>query len=175
VTVSTRPVQLQVAPGEEGGGVVTSYVEQDTDQRTAVESTGEDILPVSRSGGVGNRTVAASLPYMVGSALLPGVVWMLLGLVGLVSGREIDPKTAIKARLKALPSDPDQRLAALESLFRDGAALRLGVPAPSLSLEQVERLGDEAVALYADLERVRYGGGDADALEARVRRFVGAL
>ncbi len=175
VTVSTRPVHLQVAPGEEGGGVVTSYVEQDTDQRTAVESTGEDILPVSRSGGVGNRTVAASLPYMVGSALLPGVVWMLLGLVGLVSGREIDPKTALKARFKALPSDPDQRLAALESLFRDGAALRLGVPAPSLSLEQVEGLGADAVALYADLERVRYGGGDADALEARVRRFVGAL
>jgi hypothetical protein len=174
VTVSTRPFQLQVAPGEEGGGVVTSYVDQDIDKRTAVESTGEDILPVSRAGGVGNRTVAAAFPYMAGGALFPGIVWILLGFVGLVSGRKVDPKTALKARLKALPVDPAPRLAALESLFRDAAALRLGVPAPSLSLQQVEGLGEDAVALYGDLERVRYGGGDAESLEARVRRFVGA-
>ena len=173
VTVSTRPVQLQVAPGEEGGGVVTSYVAQDADQRTAVESTGEDILPVSRAGAVGNRTLAAAFPYLVSGALFPGLLWLLLGIVGLVSGRTIDPKTILKARLKALPADPAQRLAALESLFRDAAALRLGVAAPSLSLEQVEGIGDDAAALYADLERVRYGGGDADELEARVRRFVG--
>jgi hypothetical protein len=36
----------------------------------------------------------------------------------------------------------------------------------------VQSLGELAQGLYADLDRVRYGGGDAQDLEQRVRRFV---
>ena len=63
-------------------------------------------------------------------------------------------------------------MAALEDVFREWAGLRLGVPAPSLGAEQVAALGQDAADIYADLDRVRYGGGSASDLEDRIRRFV---
>lgn len=174
-TVSTAPLRLQVLAGEEGGGVVESFVSQDADSRRSVESTGEDILPVVRTGRVYNRTVADRLPQLAGFAAVPGGFWVLLSLVGWFRGRGVDPRSALRSQLKALPAEPAARLAALEHSFREAAALKLGIPAPAVNVDALKALGDEWTTLYQDLDQARYGGGDSGSIEARVKRIVGAL
>ena len=44
--------------------------------------------------------------------------------------------------------------------------------APGLDSSAVAALGDEPAKLYGDLERARYGGGQVDDLENRVRAFI---
>lgn len=100
---------------------------------------------------------------------------MLLSLVGWFRGRGVDPRSALRSQLKALPTEPAARLAALERVFREAAAFKLGVPAPAVNLDALEALGDEWTMLYQDLDQARYGGGDAGSIEARVKRIVGAL
>jgi hypothetical protein len=172
VEIRTQPLRLMVLPGEEGAGEVASFADKGVDQREAVASLDEDILPVSTHGGVGDRTLLGSMPLLVALPVVPVVGWMLLSCWGLVQNRRIDPRTELKRRLRALPSSESERLSALEDIFREAAGLRLGIPAPSVDAEQVQSLGELAQGLYADLDRVRYGGGDAQDLEQRVRRFV---
>jgi hypothetical protein len=110
---------------------------------------------------------------MMGLVGVPAGLWIVLGLLGWLRSRPDDPFAAVRRSLAALPKEPEARLGALESAFRDVAGLRLGLPAPTVDQTAVQRLGSEALALYQDLDRARYGGGDAVDLEARVRRFVG--
>lgn len=172
VAVQTDPMKIVVLPGEEGAGVVSSFAATGTDRRQQVQSLGEDILPVVADSGIRNRTVKAALPVLVSIPVLPGIVWMILGLVGWSRGRTVDERAQLRTRLSTLPNGTAERLQALESIFRDAAGLRLGVPAPALERAMVADLGEDVSRLYSDLEHVRYGGGDAEDLEVRVRRFV---
>jgi len=172
VTVRARPVHLDVLPGEEGAGEVASFADQSGDNREAVASLDEDILPVSVDGTIADRTLLGALPGLVALPSIPALGWLLLTLVGVFKKRTVDPWVALKRRLRSLPADEAGRLAALEDIFREAAGIRLGVPAPSLDADQVASLGDEAASIYADLDRVRYGGGSAHDLEVRIRRFM---
>ena len=172
VTIRTRPVHLDVQPGEEGAGQVASFADKTGDNREAVTSLDEDILPVSLDGSVTDRTVVGALPTLVAIPLVPAFGWLLMSIWGWFSQRTVDPRSEIRRRLRVLPKDESERLAALEDLFREAAALRLAVPAPSLDADMVARLGADATSIYADLDRVRYGGGSASDLEDRIRRFV---
>ena len=171
-TVRSEPLTLTVLPGEEGGGVITSFAGESGDQRRDVVSLGEDVLPVAGGQTVGDRTVAGARTALAGVVVLPALVWGLLA--GLVwwRGRTPDPVALLRQRLAALPQEPGPRLAEIEAIFREAAALRLGVAAPGLDSSAVAALGDEPAKLYGDLERARYGGGQVDDLETRVRAFI---
>ena len=173
VTIRTRPVRLSVLPGEEGAGEVASFADQSGDNREAVASLDEDILPVSVGGVSGDRTLNGAMPLLTAIPAVPAVLWFMLLLGSLWSGRTVDPRAELRRRLRTLPTDASARLACLEGIFRDEAGLRLGLPSPSLDSDQVSTLGEEATEIYADIDRVRYGGGSASDLEARIRRFVG--
>ena len=172
VAIRTKPVQLMVLPGEEGAGSVASFADQDGDQREAVASLNEDILPVAVDGQVGDRTLRGALPLLTALPALPGMVWLVLSCWGWTRRRTVDPRSELKRRLRNLPASTDERISALEDIFREAVALALGVAAPSVDAEQVRSLGEAAHALYLDLDRVRYGGGDAQDLEQRIQRFV---
>ena len=171
-TVRSEPLILTVLPGEEGGGVITSFAGESGDQRRDVVSLGEDVLPVAGGQTVGDRTVAGARTALAGVVVLPALVWGLLA--GLVwwRGRTPDPVALLRQRLAALPQEPGPRLAEIEAIFREAAALRLGVAAPGLDSSAVAALGDDPAKLYGDLERARYGGGQVDDLENRVRAFI---
>ena len=172
VTIRTQPVQLKVLPGEEGAGEVASFADQGVDRREAVDSLEEDILPVSVDGPITDRTLMGSLPVLLSIPSVSALSWLLISLVSVFKRRTIDPRTALRRRLRTLPSDELERLAELEDVFRELAGLRLGIPAPGLSADRVATLGQEAAELYRDLDRVRYGGGSARDLEDRIRRFM---
>ena len=171
-TVRSEPLTLTVLPGEEGGGVITSFAGESGDQRRDVVSLGEDVLPVAGGQAVGDRTVAGARTALAGVVVLPALVWGLL--TGLVwwRGRTPDPVALLRQRLAALPQESGPRLAEIEAIFREAAALRLGAAAPGLDSSAVAALGDEPAKLYGDLERARYGGGQVDDLETRVRAFI---
>jgi hypothetical protein len=173
--VSTAPIRLQVLEGEEGGGVVESFVGEHTDNRTAVESTGEDILPVVRTSGVSDRTVMGRLAALVVFPIIPAVGWLLLGGVSLARGRRVDARAVLRKQMKSLPKGSDERLVALEHCFREACAIRLGTTATAVTYEGIEGLGEEYTELYRDLEAARYGGSEVDSIESRVKRIVGAL
>lgn len=176
VDVSTEPITLQVLPGEEGGGVVSSYAGGDgVDQREAVVSVGEDILPVSGGSSVGDRTLRGSAVVLAAIPVVPAVLWMVLGLLGWLRNRTPDPMVLIRAQLKSLPADQAERLGQLETAFRDTVAWRLGIANPAVDGAAVAELGEAAALIYADLERVRYGGGSASDLESRIRKFVSGV
>ncbi len=173
VVVQTDPVDVMVTPGEAGGDV-TSFRDGTADQRKDVEALGDDILAVPGTARVGDRTLSSVLPLALTLPLLPA-----LGLVGLALGSRRrptgpDPRAALRSRLAALPPEAGARLAALEALFRDAAALRLGRAAPGLDRAAAAGLGAEAEALYLALEAARYGGTDLGDLGPRVRAFVEA-
>ena len=172
VTVKSRAIHLNVIPGEEGAGQVSSFADQGIDRRETVASLEEDILPVSVDGAITDRTLVSALPVLLAIPSIPACSWLILSFVGLVQGRTIDPRTVLRRRMRTLPNDAGERLAVLEDIFRELAGLRLGVPAPSLDAEQVATLGQDAADIYADLDRVRYGGGSAQDLEERIRRFL---
>jgi hypothetical protein len=172
VVVSTGAVELTVVPGEEGGGVVSSYGQIQGDSREAVAAIDQDILPVIAPGGVRDRTLKGATVILSSAVALPGTVWGLLTMFGWLRSRRPAPFAVLKARLADLPSAPDQRLASLESIFRGTVAELLGVAVHGLNGQQVEGLSSEAASLYADFERARYGGGAVADLEARVNGFV---
>ena len=171
-TVNSEPLTLTVLPGEEGGGVITSFAGESGDQRRDVVSLGEDVLPVAGGQTVGDRTVTGARTALAGVVAFPALAWGLLA--GLVwwRGRTPDPVAVLRQRLVDLPQEPGSRLAEIEAIFREAAALRLGVAAPGLDSAAVAALGDEPAKLYGDLERARYGGGQVDDLETRVRAFL---
>lgn len=173
--IASQALQLTVLDGEEGGGVVESFVATDGDTRATVESKGEDILPVERSTQVSDRTVRGQLAPLVLLPAIPSAVYLGIGFLGWFRGRSIDGRTALKKRLRALPMDPQERLAELERCFREACALRLGDSAESVTLDSVGRLGEDWSQLFEDIEAARYGGADPDSIEQRVSRIVGAL
>jgi hypothetical protein len=77
--------------------------------------------------------------------------------------------------LDNLPAQPEARLAALDLIFRQAIARRLGTAEESLRREQLSALGEHAAAaeqVYRALEAARYRGDSPDGLEASVRRIV---
>lgn len=173
VTVQTRPIEVMVTPGE-AGGEVTSFSDGEADRRKDVEALGDDILPVAGTARVGDRTLASVTPLVVGLPLVPALALLGLAVGGRRRPEGPDPRTALRARLSSLPTEPDARLAALETLFREAAAIRLGREAPGLDRATVATLGQQADALYAALESARYGGGELGDIAARVKAFVEA-
>jgi hypothetical protein len=127
---------------------------------------------VPGDASVGDHSLRAALPLALGLPTLPVLGLVGVGLRGRLRRRPIDPRVELERRLVSLPTEPVARLAALEALFREAAALRLGRPAPGLDRAAVAPLGEVALQLYADLDAARYGGmGGAD-LEARLRAFI---
>lgn len=171
-TVRSESLVLTVLPGEEGGGVITSFAGESGDPRRDVVSLAEDVLPVAGGQTVSDRTMAGSRTVLAGLVGLPALIWGLLAGAVWWRGRAPDPLAALRRRLGALPSESSARIGEIEAVFRDAAALRLGVPAPGLNAESVAALGDGPSKLYSDLERARYGGGEIADLEARVRAFL---
>jgi len=169
--LDSGPVQIDVQPGEANAGKVTSYAGQDAGARPPA-ALGEDILPVSGEARIGDRALgAALLRYLVPPAV------PALGLVGLELARALgrrrkDPWDELAKSLAKLPTDPRERLGALEQIFREAAGIRLKRPPAGLDRGAVATLGEDARTLYADLEAARYGGLDVENLEARVRAFV---
>jgi hypothetical protein len=172
LTVASEPLVVTVLPGEEGGGVITSFAGEPGDRRQDVVSLGEDVLPVAGGRSVGDRTLVGSVPVLAGLVGLPAVVWCLLAGAVWWRGREPDPVAVLRRRLASLPQDPQTRLGELETVFREAVALKLGVAAPGLDADAVASLGDGPAELYRDLDRARYGGGQVDDLESRVRAFL---
>ncbi|MFT5685671.1 MAG: hypothetical protein ACI8RZ_006625, partial [Myxococcota bacterium] len=169
ITLRSDPITLDVLDGEAGMGEVTSFSEGDGSRPVAALS--DDILPPSGTVTVSDHRLSAALPGLLGG---PGLV--MLGLVGLWGYRrrpQAAPGATLTEQLAALPSDPAERLAAVEDIFRQATAQRLGTDAPGLTREDVAGLGEEAEVLYIDLARARYGGDINAELEERVRRFVG--
>lgn len=173
--VATAPLRLTVLEGEEGGGVVESFVGDGADQRRAVQSTAEDILPVVRTGGIWDRSVRGNLAALVVWPAVPAVAYMGLSLVGWARGRSRDAHAVLRARMRNLPSDPAQRLSEVEHCFREACAIKLGLSGTGITLDAVGSLGEEWALLYRDIEAARYGGADASAIEERVRKMMGSL
>jgi hypothetical protein len=149
--------------GEAGDVAVASF--RGTTPKRAVEAAGEDILPVRTA-----VTLSAPMsPKWSLLLLLPGA-GMLAGQA--VSGLRIRPRRVARLGFADLPGDPEARMAGLENIFRDEAGVRLGLAPASLTRDHIAALGDEALALYGQLESHRYGGrGAID--EARLRAWVG--
>lgn len=171
-TLTTDAVQIVVTPGEQGGGAISSFANGEAHQGRAIESLGDDILPPPSKAKVRDQTFDGAVAWMIGMPAVP-----LLGLIGLAGarmarGRVTAPWVRLDRRLASLPSE--ERLAALEDVFRDACALLLGRPAPGLDRAAVEPLGERATSLYQRLVEARYGGDTAalDAIERDVRDFV---
>lgn len=172
-TVSTSAIAIKVLAGD-AGGKVASFSDADGGTGSEVGALGDDILPAPGAVTVSDHSLAGVLPWVVGAPVVPALGLLGLGFTGLVSRREPDPWAVLRQRLAALPTEPAARLSALESIFRDAAALRLGISGPAVDLAALGPLGDDTLALFKALNAARYGGGgDAD-LTARVVAFVGA-
>jgi len=171
VRLESEPVHIVVTEGQAEGDV-QSFTDGNADSRRDVEALGDDILPAPGSASVRDRTVAGSLPFLLALPLLPLLAATGLGLRGLASRRKADPWTELSRR--PIPADPAVRLATLESMFREAAALKLGCPPAAVDRARLEPLGATALDLYADLESARYGGGAAAGLVDRVRAWIQA-
>ncbi len=134
--------------------------------RPGVDATADDILPV--------RTQARLASPWRGSwawlLCLPGAGLLLAELAPRLRRRGAAP-TERAFGFADLSDDPEARLSGLERIFREEAGRRLSRPAPELKREDVASLGEEAAAIYAELDLARYRGG-ADLPEARVRAWV---
>jgi hypothetical protein len=174
ITLQTPPLQIVITPGEAGAGAVTSFLDGGADTRRAVESLGEDILPLTEPDKLENATLIGALPLIAGLPALPLLLWIALAANGFLASRRVDSMAVQRRRLVTLPAEAGARLAALEDIFREVAALRLGCPAPGLDVEAVAALGEEAEAIYRSLELARYGGSEEglDPLAVRISRFV---
>ncbi len=163
----TLPALTLEVTGAASAASVEGFSGPEAKPKAGVDSLGEDILPV-------RTDVSLSAPWPGAWAWLacaPGAV-LLLG--------QLAPRLRPRARGIAekafgfadLPEDPEGRLAGLERIFREAAGRRLGRPAPELKREDVATLGEEAEAIYKELDLARYRGG-RDLPEARVRAWVG--
>lgn len=176
VQLQSEALRIEVGPGS--SGQVASFARPEdgaADAREDIAALGEDILPVPGSARIRDRSLRAALPWALIPPLLPALGLLAMAAEGLLKRRQSDPRATLRASLRALPQEAGPRLAALEQTFREACGLRLGRPAPGLDPQAVSPLGPEALAIYEDLSRARYGGfqpgGD---LEARVRAFVEA-
>ena len=137
-----------------------------TDPRSSVETLGDDILPIRT-----DARISSPWPlYFAWVPLVPGGVALVVEGLTLLRRRP-KPVVATQLRFQDLPDEPEARLSGLEQIFREEAARRLDKSAPELVREDVAQLGDEAIALYQELDLARYRGG-SDPPEARLRAWV---
>jgi hypothetical protein len=165
------PLSLDISPGEQVGAVA-SFGGVTSGQGPGVDSIAEDVLPPPADPSIGDHTLGAALPLALGLGGLPALAVAGLALRDRARSRTPDPRQQLLERLRRLPSDPAERLAELEQIFREEAGLRLSLPAPGLDRAAVAPLGEAASELYQALEAARYGGGQLGDVENRVRAFV---
>lgn len=171
VTASTEPLELVV-----GGAATAAQVASFSGERTStVDELGEDILPVRTAASVTRPWDVSWALALVAPGLLALCAEALRG--GAIRWRRRGPTVEALPTLEALPTDPEQRLSALEQALRAHVAARLGVPAPAVRRDDLQRLGAGAEAAeqaWRALENARYGGA-AGAPEPLVRAALEAL
>jgi hypothetical protein len=164
-TAKLAPITLDVG-GSAAAATMESFGPAGEPQRVAVATEAEDILPV-------RTNVSLSAPRSgawAWLACLPGLAW-LAAQAAPAFARVRRPVAAAAFGFGDLPDEAEGRLAGLERIFREEAARRLRRPEPGLKREDVAALGEEAVALYRELDQARYRGA-GELPEARVRAWV---
>lgn len=160
----TDPITLRV-----GGSASAASIEgfgRTVDPRSSVETLGDDILPVRTEARISSPWPG----HFAWLALVPGSL-MLVGQAAPLLRRRRVPVVETRLRFEDLPTEPEARLSGLETIFRDEASSRLAKPAPELVREDVAALGEEALALYKELDLARYRGG-VDPPEARLKAWL---
>jgi hypothetical protein len=175
-----------------GGGDVESFLDTDaldTDLQL-IEEPYEGVRPVRTAGRAHAAWLGGLVPWTLGLAGLPLVVLGALegGRVARRGLRSLATRRARRAprpltpteRLRALPEDPDDRLAELDAALRQAVARALDLDVATLDrardLERLpDALADEVRRLTRRLDRARFGGGDRTDLVQPVRDAVVAL
>lgn len=179
--VTTAPLTLDVLPGDGAEMTIADPLPAGADGRRVVEVVGEDILPIRPQARLRSQAFSPSHPGLLALIGLP--VLALLGLMGRDGLRDRrprqDPVGDLRRRLGAA-EDQALGVAELEDLFREALGLALGQPAAGVDQAAAEAgldgpLQAEVLALYRDLDRARYGGGDRVGLLRRVLAASQAL
>ncbi len=180
-TVSSQPLQLRVLPGDAAATEVAELEVDERDRRREVEALGDDILPIHPRARLRSQVFSPTAPGLLALVGLPLLAWG--GLLGrdVLRGRRPrrDPVRELRRRLAAARQEPPD-LAGLEDLFREALGVALGRPAAGLDRAAVQtgftsELREAVLALYADLDRARYGGGVGEGLRERVFGVVEQL
>ena len=173
-TMRSKRVRLTVTPGEQGASAVASFSDGQVDRREAIQTIGDDYLPVSGTGVVRDHSLHAILPWLVGLPMIP-----FLGLVGAGGRRWFErhrsrgaPRRALYHRLLTLPDLREEQLSVLEDVLRDWGALEVSVSPAEVDQATMDALGDEVGQVWRDLLTARYGRGDLLDLVGRVRRLL---
>ena len=180
-TLRSEPLSLEVLPGDGDHVVFQDPVEADPESRRAVEAVGEDILPIHPQARLRTQVFDVRSPGLWAVVGLPWLAW--LGLIGRDRFRSWRPRVDLVASLRARVAGARGQsldVAELESLYREGLGLALSLPPAAVDLAAVEAgldgpVLEVAVALYRDLDRARYGGGDPEGLRDRVLDTVRTL
>lgn len=164
-TERSAPLTLHVT-GTASSTQISSYAGNNPTPKP-VDALGEDILPIRATA-----TVGAPLPgtWALGF-LVPGLGLLAAQLAPLVKLPRRAAPVDRRVRWEELPTAPEARSAALDRIFREEAARRLGMSAEALHREDAAKLGADADGIYKELEALRYGGRGT-APEARIRAFV---
>ncbi len=169
-SVSTRPMTLEVLPGERSEAL-TSYAEPGADVRRDVEDLGADILPIHPGASLRSQVFDPASPGVLLPVGLPLMALLGVGLRDATARRRDaapDRRRALRARIKGTDIED---LGALEGLLREAAGAALGCPAGAVERASLAALPEgiraEAAAVYGALEEARYGGGGVDPELAR--------
>ena len=73
---------------------------------------------------------------------------------------------------RRLPREPEARLSALDSLFRETIAGRLSIDASVLLPHQIDSFDSEALEIRRALGQARFGGHMSSKLDAQVQTFI---
>jgi len=155
---------IAVRPGREGSGEVTSFA-PDVDPDALVESVDMTPRAILTSGRATAWRLTGWLPVALGLTALPGLLWWLRELVGVVREWWEARQTPVEVEqtpqqvLDELPREAEARQAAYET------ALRLAI---------AERPDDEELQrVFHDFLRARFADGQVDRdLEVRIERVV---
>jgi hypothetical protein len=173
VLVESPAIELQVSPGGAGGDAsVQRFSNGQQDLRRDVEALGDDILPAPGAVTISDRTFSGVVPVLWMLPLLPLLGGLALMGRSFLASRQVDPWAVLSAT--PIPAEPVARVATLSSLFRQGAALRLGCAPSEVDKSRLTGLGEMVLELYADLEAARYGGGETAGLVTRLHAFLAA-
>jgi hypothetical protein len=174
VSVKSRPLVFDVAPGDGKTGQVESFGPA-ASVGGVVEALGEDILSAPTQTTAWDQSLGASLSLLVALPALP-VIWMAGGgLWGWRRRRQARPWVTLQGELGSLPGESSRRMAALEDIFRRAVGLHLGVPPASVTAESLAPLGEDARAAWVAISAIRYGGAEAQDVEQAVRHLVAEL
>ncbi len=181
VTLEGPALTLDVRPGEAAEVAVEDALSADPDRRREVAAVGEDILPIHPKPRLRSQVLDLRSPVLLGLVAVPWLAFV--GLVGrerfLARGPKSDPVGELRRRLAGSRAQA-LGVAELEDLFREALGLALGRPAAGLDRAAAEAglsgaLRERVLALYKDLDRARYGGGDRAGLQVRVLETADAL